>query len=122
MNLRAQVEPWQDLRIDITATLSDAGDMNSFWRFGENLDNFTEQNKNVTGNYNISFFAIPGLGPFQCTFVQLRSSSNSGQPNGDLEGGQDRAARDPNYAAEIIGSADSTNYGYDDYSLISQNV
>ena len=72
MNLRAQVEPWQDLRIDITATLSDAENMNSFWRFDENLDNFTEQNKNVTRNYNISFSPSPRPGTVPCTFVQLK--------------------------------------------------
>ena len=125
MNLRAQVEPWQDLRIDITATLSDAKNMNSFWRFDENLDNFTEQNKNVTGNYNISFFAIPtawdrSSAPLYSSKVFQQFLDNRIEISRRLA--QDRAARDPNYAAEIVGTADSTNFGYDGYSLISQNV
>jgi cell surface protein SprA len=125
MNLRASVEPWQDIRIDLTATRNESQNVNAFWRYDEDFENFTEQNRNLTGNYSISFFTMPtawdqSIAPDYSSAVFQEFLDNRIEISRRLA--QDRATRDPDYVAQIVGSPDSSYYGYDGYSVISQDV
>ncbi len=125
INYRASVEPFKDFRIDVTANRNEGRNVNAFWRFDEDLSEFTEQNRNTTGNYSISFFTLPTAWD-QSNAPAYSSAAFQEFLDNRLVISQrlaeERAARDPNYNAVITGDPDTTNYGYDGYSIISQEV
>ena len=125
LNLRASVEPLEGLRLDVTATKNEARNINAFWRFNDLEQSFTEQNRNVTANYTISFFTLPTAwdpspAPSYSSEAFQQFLDNRLIISERLA--QERAAIDPNYSPDLVGRPDSTNYGYRGYSLISQEV
>lgn len=138
LNLRATVEPINDLRIEITATKINAENTNSIFRyhdpatdpdlpFDQGFHNF---NTMQMGNFSMSFIA------FGSSFEQSNSSNGFQSEVYDkflryrnamsARLADDLAARDPNYDPKFIGPDDDTTggqrIGYDGFSYLSQDV
>ena len=134
LNFRAVVEPWQDIRLQITATKVSGLNSSSLYRYHDPLvdttlalsEGYYHFNPMETGNYSISFLSIRSAfekvdstnSPVYNTFLAHRAVVSDRLA-------QSRANADPTYSPILItGALDSTGTreGYDGYSYNSSDV
>jgi len=58
LNIRAQVEPFQDLRIQLDAKKSVSGNYRELYRFDPTIDDFASLTPARSGSYSVSFFSL----------------------------------------------------------------
>jgi len=134
LNFRTVVEPWQDIRLQITATKVSGLNSSSIYRYHDPLQDTTlglplgyyHFNPMEMGNYSISFMSISSAfekvdstySPVYNTFLEHRAPISERLA-------LDRTAFDPTYIPTFInGVADTTGtrLGYDGYSYNSADV
>lgn len=137
LNLRLTAEPLNSLRIVLSAQRSATGNLSEFFRWNDSLvdpftnivgQGFESQNTFNTQTFTTSWFMLgtafetleaPEYG--SATYERFRENrliiserlANQYVPDEDL---------DPDYTPELVGSPDSSNYGYRYYSISSQQV
>ncbi|MBI1316546.1 cell surface protein SprA [bacterium] len=125
LNARGSIEPFKDFRIELTALRSESYSTNAFWRFDSDANAFEEQNRNTVGNFSMSYYTLPtawdaSTAPDYSSEAFEQFLQNRIVISEQLA--RERAANDPTYNPSLVGDPDSTNYGYDGYSVISQEV
>jgi len=134
LNFRAVVEPWQDIRLQVTATKVSGLNSSSIFRYHDPLQDSTlglplgyyHFNPMEMGNYSISFLAIGSafenvdstFSPVYSTFLDHRVPVSERLALA-------RADADPTYIPTLInGVADTTGTraGYDGFSYNSADV
>jgi cell surface protein SprA len=58
LNIRAQVEPLKDLRVQLDAKKSVSGNFQELYRFDPTIDDFASLTPSRSGSYSVSFFSI----------------------------------------------------------------
>ena len=134
LNFRATVEPWQDFRIQITASKVAGLNSSSIFRYHDPLIDttlglpagFYNFNPMDNGNYSISFLSIGSAfepidssnSPVYDLFLANRNTISQRLRD-------NKAANDPTYVGNFITAADDstgTREGYDGYSYNSAEV
>lgn len=137
LNIRATVEPIRDFRVDLTATKTYGMLTSSTFRysrgggtedsiFGIQDAGFYEFNQFATGNYSISWVSLGSS--FESSNAPLYTSDvySKFRDNRMIISERfafEHALIDPNYTPQAIATTvDSSRYGYDGYSVVSQDV
>ncbi|MCH8555105.1 MAG: cell surface protein SprA, partial [Schleiferiaceae bacterium] len=125
LNMRATIEPIRDLRIELTAMRNQGENYTSFYRFDELDGVWRNTNEMFMGNYSISFFAMG------TSFESISGPEYDSEVYNRFRGYREnvserfanaRAATDPNYVPTFNPEADSSNFGFDGYSVTSNQV
>ena len=133
MNFRVTIEPINNLRLVLTANKTQSSNLTEFFRFDEDLEDWTSQNTFETFSYNISYIM------WGTSFEKLAAPDYSSEVYENFleyrlfvserladDFATNRADRNPelidlfpDYSPDLIGNPDSSNYGYRLFSVTS---
>lgn len=133
MNFRVTIEPINNLRLVLTANKTQSSNLTEFFRFDDDIGDWTSQNTFESFNYNISYImwgtsfeklAAPSYdSEVYQNFLDYRLNVSQRLAN---EFENNRAGtfpelidQFPDYSPDLIGNPDSSNYGYRLFSVTS---
>jgi len=125
INMRLTAEPVNSLRIVISAQNNQTGNLTEFFRFDTIAGGFASQNTFNTQTFSSSWFML-GTSFESLSAPDYASTTYNQFRDNRLIISQrlasDRALSDSAYSPDLVGSNDSSNFGYRYYSVNSQDV
>ena len=137
LNFRSTVEPFKDFRIDVTATKVYGFNENSLYRRDDEFDpgdskyfdetqgyinGYKHFNRMVQGNYSISFWSLGSAFETSNARDNYQSDVYDEFLANRLVISERLAFQDQGLDTNFNPYPDSTNYGYDGYSVYAQDV
>ncbi|MEQ9261775.1 MAG: cell surface protein SprA [Owenweeksia sp.] len=132
MNFRVTAEPANDLRIVLTANKSESSNTSEFFRFNPDREGgagFESQNSFTTQNYTISYYTLPtafesGKAPNYDSEAYTTFLANREVVSRQLAVQYANSGNAPDGYSPVLRDVplDSSSYGYQNYSYVSQQV